>query len=345
MCSNTDTTTPKPKPLPTIPPYDANKAISITDLTFSYDPSTLKPTLENLNLQLPQGSRCLLIGANGSGKSTLLRLISGRHLAKPEGCITVLGLNSFRDTRLNFHRAYLETGWGLQTVAFAGCGVPLMADIPVFKMMEKLQNAYPERRDELIEMLGIDPNWRMHMLSDGQRRRVQLLIQLVRPFTILLLDEVTVSLDVCVRQDLLKWLEKESVERGATIIYATHIFDGLDDWATHLYYLNNNGSCGWQGEMKDLELYHTLKAANHPCKMLAIADNWLRKELEDNRKNRRLEKAQGEMAYQDLVDVTDRNGGYASGRNIDTEVKDVEMKREGRLSDIMGNAGVLAKHG
>ena len=77
----------------------------------------------------------------------------------------------------------------MRTVAFAGCGVPLMADIPVCQMMEKLQNSYPERRDELIEMLGIDPHWRMHMLSDGQRRRVQLLIQLVRPFQILLLDE------------------------------------------------------------------------------------------------------------------------------------------------------------
>ena len=40
-----------------------------------------------------------------------------------------------------------------------------------------------------------------------------------------------------VRQDLLLWLHKESVEKGATIIYATHIFDGLDEWPTHLTYL------------------------------------------------------------------------------------------------------------
>lgn len=43
--------------------------------------------------------------------------------------------------------------------------------------------------------------------------------------------------DVVVRQDLLLWLRKESEERGATVIYATHIFDGLDDWPTHLTYL------------------------------------------------------------------------------------------------------------
>ena len=40
-----------------------------------------------------------------------------------------------------------------------------------------------------------------------------------------------------VRQDLLRWLKRESETRGATILYATHIFDGLDDWPTHLHYL------------------------------------------------------------------------------------------------------------
>lgn len=159
MSSATTKTMPaakKTKPIPTIPPYDESRSISINELTFSYDPKVLAPTLNKLDLQLPTGSRCLLIGANGSGKSTLLRLISGRHLAKPEGCINVLGLNAYRDTRLNFHRSYLETGWGLTTVAFAGCGVPLMADIPVKEMMKSVQNAFPERRDELMEVSALD---------------------------------------------------------------------------------------------------------------------------------------------------------------------------------------------
>jgi len=303
-----------PKPLPKIPPYDEFKAISIKGLTFGYPGKTDAPVLNDLSLELPKGSRCLLIGANGSGKSTLLRLISGRHLAKPEGCICVMGMNAYRDTRLNFHRSYLETGWGLTTVAFAGCGVPLMADIPVKNMMENVQNAYPKRRDELMELLGIDPEWRMHMLSEGQRRRVQLLIQLVRPFMILLLDEVTVSLDVCVRQDLLRWLERESRERGATIVYATHIFDGLDDWPTHMFYLTHDGRCGWNGEIKQLEYYQQLKVQNHPSKMLAVAEHWLRKELEESRRKGCFERAQGDLAHE--LDPADRQGGYSSGRNV-----------------------------
>ena len=63
--------------------------------------------------------------------------------------------------------------------------------IPVYGMMEKLQAEYPERRDQLIKMLGIDLQWRMHQVSDGQRRRVQIFLGLIRSFKILLLDEVT----------------------------------------------------------------------------------------------------------------------------------------------------------
>ena len=331
----------KPKPLPTIAPYGDN-AIEVSNLTFAYDSNPGKTILQELNLTLENGSRCLLIGANGSGKSTLLRILAGRHLTKPDNNVRVLGLNAFRDTKLNFHRAYLDCDWGMRTVAFAGVGVPLMADIPVHGMMKKLQESYPERRDELVEMLGIDLNWRMHQLSDGQRRRVQLLIGLIRPFKILLLDEITTSLDVCVRQDLLQWLSRESTERGATIIYATHIFDGLDDWATHLHYLTDSGMCGWQGEVKDLERYQELKEENHPAKMLAVADFWLRKELEAKRKARRMEKPQGELAH--TLDPTNRQGGFSSGRNIDTSTNDAPIVRKGRLSDIMGNSGCLNKH-
>jgi CCR4-NOT complex subunit CAF16 len=242
----------------------------------------------------------LLIGANGAGKSTILRILGGRHLIKPDESVRILGKSCFYDTSLNFERAYLDTDWGMRTVAFAGAhahslgimmrnsrsryarmagyGVPLQADIPVFGMMTRLQEAHPARRQELIELLGIDVNWRMHRVSDGQRRRVQIFLGLIRPFKILLLDEVTVSLgsqqassdtrlltlqtglaDVVVRQDLLRWLKRESEERGATVLYATHIFDGLDDWPTHLHYLHHTGVTGWQGRTQDLDIYKQLR--------------------------------------------------------------------------------------
>ncbi|CAF1696209.1 unnamed protein product [Brassica oleracea] len=98
-------------------------------------------------------------------------------------------------------------------VAFAGFEVPIQMDISAEKM--------------IFGVLDIDISWRLHKVSDGQRRRVQICMGLLKPFKVLLLDEITVDLDVLARADLLTFLRKECQERGATIIYATHIFDGV----------------------------------------------------------------------------------------------------------------------
>lgn len=54
----------------------------------------------------------------------------------------------------------------------------------------------------------------------------------------LLLDEITVDMDVVGRLDLLDFFREECEERGATILYATHIFDGLEPWLTHIAYIS-----------------------------------------------------------------------------------------------------------
>ena len=61
--------------------------------------------------------------------------------------------------------------------------------------------------------------------------------KLIKPFRVLLLDEITTDLDLLARHDLLTFLREESEERGVTIVYCTHIFDGLDGWASHVAYV------------------------------------------------------------------------------------------------------------
>lgn len=53
------------------------------------------------------------------------------------------------------------------------------------------------------------------------------------------MDEITVDMDVLGRMDLLAFFERECEQRGATIIYATHIFDGLEKWITHVAYVED----------------------------------------------------------------------------------------------------------
>lgn len=78
----------------------------------------------------------------------------------------------------------------------------------------------------------------MHQVSDGQRRRVQLVVGLLRPFKVLLLDEVTVDLDVLGRAELMRFLKEECEgPRKAAVVYCTHIFEGLESWPTHVAYV------------------------------------------------------------------------------------------------------------
>ena len=71
-----------------------------------------------------------------------------------------------------------------------------------------------ERRDLLLDLLDIDLDWHMHNISDGERRRVQLCMGLMAPWDVLLLDEVTVDLDVLVRHQLLEFLKNDSEARA-----------------------------------------------------------------------------------------------------------------------------------
>ena len=51
--------------------------------------------------------------------------------------------------------------------------------------------------------------------------------------------QVTADLDVVQREEFLKFLYNESTLRGATIVYTTHIFEGLDGWPTQIIFLNS----------------------------------------------------------------------------------------------------------
>ena len=228
------------------------KYIEIKDLTFQYGKA--KTILKNINLDFESGSRYVIVGLNGCGKSTLMKLIGGKTLCQ-YNAISVLGKDPFRDTTLNNHISFLDNQWGTTTVAYVGYNMPLQSGMQVKEMMVKLKQDYPERNEELINVLKINPEWRLNAISEGQRKRVQLYLGLIKPFDICLLDEITVNLDILIKDRFMNYLKKESVENKACIIYITHIFDGLDDWCSHLMYMNRNGNIDYFGEKPNEPIY------------------------------------------------------------------------------------------
>jgi len=285
--------------------------ITVKDFSFQYpNPyGESVPALENVDFDLPVGSRCLLLGANGAGKSTMLRILAGKHL-HDENKVLVFGNPAcFLAGRVSGVSYVGTSGW-TRSVAFAGSSVAFQADIPAKEMMKPLQDRYPERRDELYELLEIDPEWRMHMVSDGQRRRVQIMLAMLRPFKVLLLDEVTVDLDVVGRADFLQYLKNESETRGATIMYATHIFDGMNDWPTHIVFLN-------QGKVFTADSYENIQRKKGFRSLYHYVERNLRMLRDEHRKDS-TEGKEDEEKKKEKAKLWDSsvqpNSGYSAGR-------------------------------
>lgn len=72
---------------------------------------------------------------------------------------------------------------------------------------------------------------------------------LLRPWEVLLLDEITVDLDLLSRKNFLDWLRVETERRACTVVYATHILDNLVGWPTYVAHMHLGG-VKEAGEMK-----------------------------------------------------------------------------------------------
>ena len=212
------------------------KCVQLDQLCFGYDNNII---FENLSLDMHTKKRYVLAGLNGCGKSTLMKIMAGKVLCTP-GQVKVFDKDPFRDTIVNKDVAFINNNWGTQTVAFSGYNMPLQSSLRVNEMMVKLKEQYPERNKELLEVLGINPTWRLNSVSEGQRKRVQLYLNLIQPFKVCLLDEITVNLDLLVKDRFMRYLKKETEQRDCCILYVTHIFDGIDDWATDLIYMKKD---------------------------------------------------------------------------------------------------------
>jgi sulfate transport system ATP-binding protein len=180
--------------------------------------------LEDVSLEVPNGSLTALLGPSGSGKTTLLRIVAGLEFAD-DGPGKVL-----------FHGEDVsETPAGRRGVGF------VFQHYALFRHMTVAQNiafgltvlprskrpAKPEILDRVHELLGLVKlegldKRRPHELSGGQRQRVALARALaIRP-KVLLLDEPFGALDAKVRKDLRRWLRVFHNEIGLTTLFVTH---------------------------------------------------------------------------------------------------------------------------
>ncbi len=180
--------------------------------------------LEDVSLEVPNGSLTALLGPSGSGKTTLLRIVAGLEFTDDgPGKILFHGDNvsgipaGKRGVGFVFqHYALFRHMSVADNIAFG------LSVLPRSKRPSK-----QEIRDRVHELLGLVKldgldKRRPHELSGGQRQRVALARALaIRP-KLLLLDEPFGALDAQVRKDLRRWLRIFHNEIGLTTLFVTH---------------------------------------------------------------------------------------------------------------------------
>lgn len=207
--------------------------VSIKNLTFSYDEG--KPNITGLDCAIPPNSKVVLVGANGAGKSTLLRILTGViFMGLEHDEFDINGSSKPHDQANGV--AYLGGTWKRRRTGFEGI-CPYTMDIAARDMMAKWQEENLERRDELVRVLGVNLDWRMHECSDGQRKKVRIMLKLLRPFRLCVIDEFAADLDIFSRKRFYDYLTEQCAKFGASVVYATHIFDQADVWATHVAFM------------------------------------------------------------------------------------------------------------
>jgi CCR4-NOT complex subunit CAF16 len=227
-----------------------------------------EPKLKDVNLEFPRGARVLVAGANGAGKSTLMSIMGGTKMVPRDQC-KIFGKSVFHDGTLNSERMYCGDWWRTD----------FFFNLSVQELIGEELLASP-RVQELIDIMQINTSWRINAISDGQRRRVQLLECLALEKSFYILDEITTDLDLYARESLLEFLRRESEEKGATIFYATHIFDYLAHWATDLLFFSQ-ARVARCCTMADLHEYHSIIASGAKVPLYALMKAWVFKEYQE----------------------------------------------------------------
>jgi sulfate transport system ATP-binding protein len=189
--------------------------ISAQKITKRFGPFT---ALDNVTIDVAEGSLLALLGPSGSGKTTLLRIIAGLEQAD-EGSVICSGedvtRSRARDRNVGFvfqHYALFRHMNVYENVAFG------------MRVRKESKGVIRQRVDELLHLVRLEGLQRRFpaQLSGGQRQRVALARALaIRP-RVLLLDEPFGALDAKVRQELRGWLRRLHEEIQMTSVLVTH---------------------------------------------------------------------------------------------------------------------------
>lgn len=183
--------------------------------------------LEELNLTIPGGVICGILGVNGAGKSTLLRILAG--IQRPtSGEVRVLGQRPGRLTKAR--------------VAFVPEIDHLYPWMEVREAVEFTASFFKdfnrERAATLLNQMQLDPSSTISSLSRGLRARLKLVLALSRDAALILLDEPLSGVDPISRRKIIEGILQEYRPAQSTILIATHLIGEVETLLDRVVFLH-----------------------------------------------------------------------------------------------------------
>lgn len=223
--------------------------ITLKDLNFSYIQN--KPTLQNISMDIPFGSKIALIGASGSGKTTLAQIISGFY-ERDSGKLSYNGINI---DELDKHSLRSKIFLILQmpilfneTLRFnITMGDESISDEQIYKALEIAQlSQMLENMDKGLETIVGRHGIR---LSGGQRQRLSIARMIIANPDVVIFDESTSALDVHTEVKLYATLEP--ILKNKTVITIAHRLSTVK--GADMIYVLDEGKIVQAGTHNELE--------------------------------------------------------------------------------------------
>ena len=199
--------------------------MKLTDISKIYRIGTEKVVaLENINLEIPKGEICCILGTSGSGKSTLLNLMAG--LERPtKGNIKIKGKNIERMSEnglAKFRQKYVGFVFQSYNLLPALTAVENVSLPLIFRGVgKKTRN---ERAKKLLAQVGLEKHLKHkpNQMSGGQQQRVGIARAFVGKPEIIFADEPTGNLDSKTTVEVMRLITGIARENNQTLIIVTH---------------------------------------------------------------------------------------------------------------------------
>lgn len=230
-------------------------SIKINQLTHIYNPETPfeKVALNNINLDIKDGSFLGIIGHTGSGKSTLIQMFNG--LLKPtKGQVLVNGVD-IHEEKTNRKQIRQKVGLVFQYPEYQLFEISVYKDVAYGPKNLGLDEDEIKRRvEEALGAVGLEKDmWEKSPfeLSGGQKRRVAIAGVLAMKPEMLILDEPTAGLDPKGREELFVQLKEMHTHLGITIVLISHSMEDVAKHAEKLVVLHE-GAIAFEGTPREV---------------------------------------------------------------------------------------------